>query len=80
MELDRRIMVAMLICVAFSAATEAAAAGNGSRFDELFQSSWASDHMMYDGELLQLKLDNFSGIITELDLVFRHDMASNNAR
>ncbi|XP_020592236.1 LOW QUALITY PROTEIN: xyloglucan endotransglucosylase/hydrolase protein 9-like [Phalaenopsis equestris] len=60
MEFDSRALLAMLVCCALSAAA-AAAAGNGSRFDELFQSSWASDHMVYDGELLQLKLDNFSG-------------------
>ncbi|KAI0495163.1 hypothetical protein KFK09_025312 [Dendrobium nobile] len=60
MEFDRRAVVAVLVCVAVSAAT-VVAAGNGSRFDELFQSSWASDHMIYDGELLTLKLDNFSG-------------------
>lgn len=34
---------------------------SGAKFDEVIQASWASDHMTYDGELLKLKLDNFSG-------------------
>ncbi|KAJ4976003.1 hypothetical protein NE237_001109 [Protea cynaroides] len=34
---------------------------NASRFDELFQPSWAQDHFSYEGEQLNLKLDNFSG-------------------
>ncbi|XP_010910122.2 xyloglucan endotransglucosylase protein 6 [Elaeis guineensis] len=34
---------------------------SGAKFDEVIQASWASDHMIYDGELLKLKLDNFSG-------------------
>lgn len=32
-----------------------------SRFDELFQPSWALDHFVYEGEELKLKLDNYSG-------------------
>ncbi|XP_042486626.1 xyloglucan endotransglucosylase/hydrolase protein 9-like [Macadamia integrifolia] len=32
-----------------------------SKFDELFQPSWALDHFVYQGEQLQLKLDNYSG-------------------
>lgn len=31
------------------------------RFDELFQPSWALDHFTYEGELLKMKLDNYSG-------------------
>ncbi|ONK61249.1 uncharacterized protein A4U43_C08F27750 [Asparagus officinalis] len=34
---------------------------NAAKFDELFEPSWALDHVAYDGQLLQLKLDNFSG-------------------
>ncbi|XP_010667960.1 xyloglucan endotransglucosylase protein 6 [Beta vulgaris subsp. vulgaris] len=34
---------------------------SSSKFDELFQPSWALDHFTYEGELLKLKLDNFSG-------------------
>lgn len=36
---------------------------SSSKFDELFQPSWALDHFTYEGELLKLKLDNFSGTI-----------------
>ncbi|XP_073281236.1 xyloglucan endotransglucosylase protein 6-like [Primulina huaijiensis] len=32
-----------------------------SRFDDLFQPSWALDHFSYEGELLKMKLDNHSG-------------------
>lgn len=32
-----------------------------AKFDEFFQPSWALDHFIYEGELLKLKLDNFSG-------------------
>lgn len=34
---------------------------SSAKFDELFQPSWALDHFMYEGELLRLKLDNYSG-------------------
>ncbi|KAF8364765.1 hypothetical protein HHK36_033259 [Tetracentron sinense] len=34
---------------------------SSSRFDELFQPSWALDHVVYEGEQLNLKLDNYSG-------------------
>lgn len=34
---------------------------SSKKFDELFQPSWALDHIAYEGELLKLKLDNFSG-------------------
>lgn len=34
---------------------------NSSTFDELFQPSWASDNFIYEGDLLKLKLDNYSG-------------------
>jgi len=32
-----------------------------SKFDELFQPSWAFDHFLHEGDLLKLKLDNSSG-------------------
>lgn len=35
--------------------------GRSSRFDDLFQPSWALDHFSYEGELLKMKLDNHSG-------------------
>lgn len=34
---------------------------SSAKFDELFQPGWALDHFIYDGELLSLKLDNYSG-------------------
>lgn len=34
---------------------------SSKKFDELFQPSWAMDHFLYEGELLKLKLDNYSG-------------------
>ncbi|KAK6919448.1 Xyloglucan endo-transglycosylase, C-terminal [Dillenia turbinata] len=34
---------------------------NATKFDELFQPSWAFDHFDYEGELLKLKLDRNSG-------------------
>ena len=33
-----------------------------SAFNDFFYPSWALDHVMYEGELLKLKLDNTSGI------------------
>lgn len=32
-----------------------------SRFDALFQPTWASDHFTYEGEIVKMKLDNYSG-------------------
>ncbi|OIW08415.1 hypothetical protein TanjilG_03091 [Lupinus angustifolius] len=32
-----------------------------SKFDQLFQSTWASDHLVHQGDFLKLKLDNHSG-------------------
>ncbi|KAG5233524.1 Xyloglucan endotransglucosylase/hydrolase protein [Salix suchowensis] len=34
---------------------------SSAKFDELFQPSWAQDHFAYEGELLKLKLDSYSG-------------------
>lgn len=34
---------------------------SSSRFDELFKPSWAFDHFTYDGEAINMKLDNHSG-------------------
>ena len=37
---------------------------SSSKFDELFQASWANDHFVYEGdEVLKMKLDYNSGII-----------------
>lgn len=46
----------MVLCVAASAVGVSC-----SKFDELVQPSWATDHIIYEGELLKLKLDNSSG-------------------
>lgn len=34
---------------------------NSSRFDEHFQPIWALDHFTYEGELVKMKLDSYSG-------------------
>ncbi|KAL3848941.1 hypothetical protein ACJIZ3_010823 [Penstemon smallii] len=34
---------------------------NSSRFDELYQPNWALDHFTYEGELIKMKLDKYSG-------------------
>ncbi|KAL5731054.1 xyloglucan:xyloglucosyl transferase [Ranunculus cassubicifolius] len=34
---------------------------SAARFDELFEPSWALDHVTFEGEELKLKLDNYSG-------------------
>ncbi|KAK8940880.1 Xyloglucan endotransglucosylase/hydrolase protein 9 [Platanthera zijinensis] len=52
-------MAVILFC--FLAAVATAVGGSGSPFDELVQASWATDHILYDGDLLKLKLDSSSG-------------------
>lgn len=32
-----------------------------AKFDELFQPYWASDHFSYNGDAVDMKLDNYSG-------------------
>ena len=39
---------------------------SSSKFDELFQPSWALNHFTYEGETLKMKLDNYSGNITHI--------------
>ncbi|XP_078436904.1 xyloglucan endotransglucosylase protein 6-like [Wolffia australiana] len=34
---------------------------NGSSFDELFEPSWAADHLLRDGDVVNLKLDRSTG-------------------
>ncbi|KAH6834178.1 xyloglucan endotransglucosylase/hydrolase 9 [Perilla frutescens var. hirtella] len=34
---------------------------SSSRFEELFQPDWALDHFTYEGELVKMKLDSYSG-------------------
>lgn len=36
---------------------------SSSKFDELFVPYWASDHFTYEGEIVKMKLDNYSGNI-----------------
>ncbi|XAR68068.1 Xyloglucan:xyloglucosyl transferase [Bertholletia excelsa] len=44
-----------------SLATVMVSSVSSKKFDELFQPSWAQDHFIYEGELLKMKLDNYSG-------------------
>lgn len=44
----------------------AMAASAPAKFDELFHPNWASDHFLYEGEILKLKLDYYSGTRTAL--------------
>ena len=32
-----------------------------AKFEELYQPAWAFDHFIHEGELVKLKLDNYSG-------------------
>lgn len=41
-----------------------------SNFDQLFQPSWAFDHFVHEGDLLKLKLDNYSGKATGYSFCF----------
>lgn len=50
----------LVLSVALLMVGSAAAAGS-SKFEELFQPSWAMDHFAYEGDMLKMKLDNFSG-------------------
>lgn len=34
---------------------------SSAKFDDLYQTSWAFDHVQYDGDTLKLNLDNYSG-------------------
>lgn len=43
---------------------------SSAKFEELFQPSWAMDHFVYEGELLKLKLDNYSGNLTKNPIFF----------
>ncbi|KAG0476410.1 hypothetical protein HPP92_013251 [Vanilla planifolia] len=53
--------IAFAMSAAFWPVAKALEIRNGSRFGELFQMGWAANHMEFDGELLKLKLDGFSG-------------------
>lgn len=48
----------------------AVAVATTSKFDQLFQPSWAYDHFVHEGDLLKLKLDNYSGNLNHPHLIF----------
>jgi xyloglucan:xyloglucosyl transferase len=50
------VVVVTALATLLVAGVEAAA-----RFDDVVQPSWANDHMVYDGDLLKLRLDPNSG-------------------
>ncbi|XXG71243.1 hypothetical protein AAC387_Pa07g0541 [Persea americana] len=51
-------MKIFIFCFAFAVLV---GLGSSRNFEELFQPSWALDHVMFEGEQLKLKLDNYSG-------------------
>lgn len=51
----------VLVALAVTAALTMAATATQSKFSDLFQPLWALDHFLYEGEVLQLKLDKNSG-------------------
>lgn len=58
-----------LFCVGFLMVGLGSAAT--ARFDELFQPTSSADHLLFDGEVLRMKLDNYSG--SDLDVSLRFD-------
>lgn len=52
------IALALLLSLSVSSVTST------SKFDELFQPYWAADHFSFDGDAVNMKLDNFSGNYT----------------
>ena len=55
----------MQSCCCFFILALCISASNCAEFTDIFEPSWANDHVMYEGELLKLKLDNFSGISSQ---------------
>ncbi|KAK9284329.1 hypothetical protein L1049_023500 [Liquidambar formosana] len=51
----------MSVLLGFSVVLILVGSASAAKFDELFQPGWAFDHFIYEGELLKLKLDNYSG-------------------
>uniref|UniRef100_A0A2P2QPS0 Xyloglucan endotransglucosylase/hydrolase n=1 Tax=Rhizophora mucronata TaxID=61149 RepID=A0A2P2QPS0_RHIMU len=49
------------VLVGFSMGLVLMGFASSAKFDELYQPSWAQDHFIYEGEVLRLKLDNYSG-------------------
>lgn len=52
---------AVLVVAAAVAALLGAGVAAATKFDDVVQPSWANDHMVYDGDLLKLRLDANSG-------------------
>ncbi|KAL3574545.1 hypothetical protein D5086_025158 [Populus alba] len=48
-----------------------------AKFDELFQPSWAQDHLAYEGELLRLKLDSYSAFLQCFHVSSEYILATN---
>ncbi|KAH6795978.1 hypothetical protein C2S51_036964 [Perilla frutescens var. frutescens] len=61
---DHKLFIEMLkwcVVVGIVAAFAVMGCVRSSRFDELFQPDWALDHFTYEGELVKMKLDSYSG-------------------
>jgi hypothetical protein len=54
-------MASLAVVVVTALATLLVAGVEAARFDDVVQPSWANDHMVYDGDLLKLRLDPNSG-------------------
>lgn len=53
--------MASLAAVVAAVVLVAGVAAGATKFDDVVQPSWANDHMVYDGDLLKLRLDSNSG-------------------
>lgn len=42
---------------------------SSAKFEELYQPSWAFDHLTTEGEILRMKLDHLSGTFFEFFLM-----------
>lgn len=51
-------LAVVVVVVAVVCAAGVAAAG---KFDDVVEPSWANDHVVYEGDLLKLRLDSSSG-------------------
>jgi hypothetical protein len=52
---------AVVLVAAAVAALLGAGVAAATKFDDVVQPSWANDHVVYDGDLLKLRLDSSSG-------------------
>lgn len=65
------LAVAAVVCAGVAAAS--------SKFDDVVQPSWANDHVLYEDDLLKLRLDSSSGKICRLTSQWRaHLFTSDN--